>query len=139
MGEDGEEAEPNGTKVLGLSFSPTISVGTLIVLIGMLGGGLTVVFTVGGQTRGLQDQVTHETEMRTLSQSNLAEQLGNVQKQSSADLLRLQKSLADSVLMLQSNEQRDVASIDQNVRDLHNDVRTLMQNSGGGSRYNGSH
>jgi hypothetical protein len=136
MAEADDEAETS-TGAWHVSFSPTISVGTILVLVGMLAAGLTTVFTVGGQTRGLQDQVTHETEMRTLSQSNLAEQLSAVQKQSSQDVLRLQKQMADSVLSLQQTEQRDVASIDQNVRDLHNDVRTLMQNSGSAGSHGG--
>jgi len=85
----------------------TVSLGTILVIITMLGTAAAGLYTVGGQVRGVRDAIDHEVEMRGVSERAI------VSSQTAAAL----------------QEARDVQGIGQSLQDLKADMRSLVQAS----------
>lgn len=99
--EGGEGREPL------VSFNGTISLGNVLILLGMVGTGMVGLYTIGGQVRGVQEAIAHETEMRTVGEKTTADRLADVQRQ----------------------EAHDISSINSSIADIRNNIWTLVQAS----------
>lgn len=119
MSDSDSDSPPPGKRDKALASFLGISVGNILIFLGMLGTGLLGIYQVGGEVRGLQDAVTHEQEQRANTERELTSQISNVQREAS-----------NSVLALQRQETTDVGNINSNIQDMRNDMRTLMQASG---------
>jgi len=106
----GEEAEQRAVKKEPLvTFTGAVSLGNVLILLGMVGTGMVGIYTVGGQLRGVQDAIAHETDLR----------------------LQAQGSLADKVADYQRQEARDISTINQSIMVIHDDIRTLVAATSG--------
>lgn len=99
--EDGASREPL------VSFSRSVSLGNVLILLGMVGTGMIGIYTVGTQVKGVQDAILHETDMRVSGEKTVADKLGDVQRQ----------------------EAKDINSINLSIQDIRNNVWTLVQTS----------
>lgn len=106
-----------------VSFLGVVSLGNVLILLGMLGTGMLGIYTVGGQVQHLNDsvdhlgdQIRHETELRVQAQGALQQQYAN-------DKTSMQQQFST----LQRQESADIAAVNNSITSLHADVRTLLQ------------
>lgn len=99
--EDGDSREPL------VSFNGSVSLGNVLILLGMIGTGMIGIYTVGVQVRGVQDAIAHETDLRTVGEKTTSDKLADVQRQ----------------------EARDISTINQSIISIRDDVRVLTQAS----------
>lgn len=92
----------------GVNFSGVVSLGNVLIIVGMVSTGTVGIYTIGAEVRGLQDQIVHETEMRNSAVHELAQKV---------DGLAIQES-------------RDIQAIQQSLSDVREDVRSLVTNVG---------
>lgn len=92
-----------------VSFNGSVSLGNVLILLGMIGTGMVGLYTIGTQVKGVQDAIAHETDLRGIGEKNVSEKLADVQQQ----------------------EARDIAGINQSLISVRDDIRTLVQASTG--------
>ena len=86
---------------------PTISLGNILIVAGMVVSLAIGLFTIGGSVQRLQDAITHEAEMRVEAEKGLAKDMANSGQ----------------------TEARDVQQINSSLTDLKTDMRALVQAS----------
>lgn len=97
-------AEDGGSREPLVSFSGSISLGNVLILLGMIGTGMIGIFTVGSQLRGVQDAIGHESELRVVGERTVAERLADAQ----------------------SMEAHDISMMNQSISGIRDDIRTLV-------------
>lgn len=98
---DPEGALPEGAKKRGaVSFLSVISLGNVLILIGMMLTGVAGIYTVGSQVQRLEDsidrigeQVRHETELRVADKNTADERYRGIQQQEITDIGTINRSL----------------------------------------------
>ena len=96
------EAKERGPLV---SFLNVVSLGNILIFLGMVGTGMLGIYEVGGQVQRLQDSVQHEADLRLGSEHDLTNQITAIGQQ----------------------ETRDMSSVNQAIVAVRDDVRTLMR------------
>lgn len=106
MIQDDPGAEPAAeTRGPLVSFLNVVSLGNVLIFLGMVGTGMLGIYEVGGQVQKLQDAISHEADMRSNSEQNLTNQIASLSTQENRDMLNMNNAIVA-------------------VRD---DVRSLMQ------------
>ncbi len=104
MVDETENASPAGPPVRAPVFQGIVTLGNILIMLGMLAGGVTTVFVVGGAVQKIEDAVVHEADMRT----------------------QTVKELGTKIDTLTTQETRDVADIKLTISDLRADLRQLV-------------
>jgi len=76
-------------------FSGLITLGNLLIMMGMFVTGATGIYVVGGHVQKLEDAIQHEAEIRTLTIAQLGEKVDALAKQESADIKTMSSTLSD--------------------------------------------
>lgn len=87
-----------------VNFSGTVTLGNVLIMLGMLAGGGSTIFVIGTAVQRLQDSILSETEIR--SQSVLA--------------------VSGKIDALTQQETRDVSDIKLTMSDMRADLRSLL-------------
>lgn len=122
--EQEEEASPAGGGWL--SFVKTeVSLGNILIMLGMVGTGAIGIYTVGGSVQRLQDAIEQqavalrtEAELRTRGEADWKQAIANVEREQAATVANLQRQ-----------EAADVGSINRSLGDMKNDLRIILQAS----------
>lgn len=103
-----------------------VSLGNVLILLGMVGTGSVGIFTVGGSVQKLQDAIEHETAVRQDSEQHMQQQIQTYQQQVNAQLAATQQTMAHDLASAQQQEANDIRSINATLGDVRQDLRTLM-------------
>lgn len=104
-------APPTDTRSRAVSFQGVISLGNILILVGMIGTGAVGIFTVGGSVQRLQDQVQHEAELRELGEHSLGDRLVSMQQKEAGDVQNINQNLS---------------VVREDMGGIRNDLHTLM-------------
>lgn len=104
-----------------------VSLGNILILVGMMGTGGLGIYTVGGSVQKLQDAIEHEVVVRQDGQKNLQDQFSNYQQTVNQQIASQQQIWAHDLASLQQQEVNDIRSLNTTLGDVRTDLRTLMQ------------
>lgn len=92
-----ETNDPVGIRLSGRSirFSGNVSLGNLLIMLGMLAGGGSTIFVLGSSVQHVQDAIVSETEIRTQSVRELASKIDSLAQQETRDIADIKLTMSD--------------------------------------------